>query len=151
MTRDDIINFFIAPTPGGEYTNLKARFLQSPPPCAPNLPYTPPAFPSPPDPHYDTELFVWMLYHYGLNRCPDPGGYGVWVSALVAGASIGGVVTDFLFYGYPTNEFFQGSTWYPNGHKGDLDNLLLAVNPSTDPYASAVWFRETQQGGPTRW
>ncbi len=139
QSRDDIVNNFVI---SNEYTDLKSRFLQNPPAC--NEYYTPPPFPSPSDPDYNNELFIYMMYHYAMNRCPAQSGYAYWVSGLDAGWSIGGVVSDFLLH--PDGEFLNGSQWYPGGHKAALDSFLLTVNPAGNPYASAVWFGD-QPGG----
>ncbi len=125
-----------------EYRTLKSGFVQNPPSC--NEYYTKPPFPSPADSDYNNELFIYMLYWYGLNRCPAAEGYAYWVNGLDAGWSIGGVVSDFLLHA--DGEFLNGSQWYPGGHKAALDAFLLAVNPAGEPHPSAVWFGD-QQGG----
>ncbi len=146
QSRDNIVNAFLVSNEYNGPNGLKNRFLQNPPSCA-GLPYTPPTFPQPSDPNYSTELFVYMLYYYALDRCPDPGGYAFWVNGLVSGWPIGSVVADFLLH--PGGEFLNWSPWstqYQAGHKAALDNFLFTVNPSFSPYASAVWFGD-QQGG----
>jgi len=74
-----------------EYQSLQAAFVANKGPVSPNLyyqscaaaPYATPPFPQTSDSDYANKLFVFMLYTYGVNRCPDTGGFTFGSPSLV--------------------------------------------------------------------
>jgi len=78
--------------------------------------------------------FLIMLYHYALNRCPNPSEYQYWENILTLPTNKSSVVIQ-IIYGAE----FQG------GHAASV-NTFLASQSQSAPAASAVWFGASPGG-----
>ena len=117
-SRDSLINAILS---GTEYQNDRATF-------AANNGY---GCGWPADPNGQ---FLIMLYHYGLNRCPNSSEYQYWENVLALPTNKSSVVAQVIYLAE-----------FQNAHIAAV-NTFLATQSQSAPVASAVWFGASPGG-----